>query len=76
MRFVRCIYVDEVVVANWRPLQQVCALTAERARLTTLDADDFMYMLPLHTDAGGALHAYKHIVTRRYLHLDDGGHAA
>jgi hypothetical protein len=76
VKFVRCIHTDHIDdVAEWRPLEQICALTAKRARLPTLDADHFMYMMRLQTDAGVVVHAYKHIFTRCYLHLDDGGHA-
>jgi hypothetical protein len=46
---------------DWRPLEQV------------LDGDllgGFMWMCELRTPAGGAIHCYKHVDTRRSIHLD------
>lgn len=74
MKLVPCIHIDNEVV-DWRSLEQVCALSVSNARLPTLDAYDFMYMMRVRSDAGVDIHLYKHIMTRRYLNLDDQGHA-
>jgi hypothetical protein len=59
----------ETIVADvpvWEPL--------ERAVGTRL-MSTFMWMYEIRTTAGGRIHAYKHIDTRRYLHLDDDARA-
>ena len=38
-------------------------------------AEWFMYMFGVVTSDGRRLHAYKHIATRLYVHLDDDGNA-
>jgi len=52
---------------NWKPLQLV------------LHEDDlvgwFMWMFETRCEGGIHLHAYKHVTTRRYLHLTPGGKA-
>jgi len=37
--------------------------------------DDFMWMFEVELESGLRLHAYKHIETRKYLHLDKEGRA-
>jgi hypothetical protein len=37
--------------------------------------DDFMWMFEVELESGLRLHAYKHIDTRKYLHLDKEGRA-
>ena len=37
--------------------------------------DDFMWMFEVELENGTVIHAYKHIDTRQYLHLDAGGGA-
>jgi hypothetical protein len=37
--------------------------------------DDFMWMFEVELESGLRLHAYKHIETRKYLHLDQEGRA-
>jgi len=49
---------------NWQPL-----LDAVGEHLT----GTFMWMYRVHLDGGGILHAYKHIFTRRYMHLGEDG---
>lgn len=39
------------------------------------DIDDFMWMFEVELESGLRLHAYKHIETRKYLHLDREGRA-
>jgi len=52
--------------ANWEPL-----LAAVGEPLI----EDFMWMFEVRTDDGRSCHAYKHVMTRRYLHLDTDGNA-
>ena len=51
---------------NWAPL--VAAVGEEVTA-------GFMWMFEVSTSDGRRLHAYKHIVTRRYVHLDEDGNA-
>jgi hypothetical protein len=37
--------------------------------------DDFMWMFEIRLEDGRRVHAYKHVWTRNYLHLDEGGRA-
>jgi hypothetical protein len=46
---------------DWRPLED---LVGEPV------AADFMWMFQVELSDGSLLHAYKHIDTRRYIHLD------
>jgi hypothetical protein len=50
---------------NWNPL---LALAPD-------EVDDFMWMFAVELESGLRLHAFKHIETRRYLHLDSEGRA-
>jgi hypothetical protein len=50
---------------EWEPLLE---LAAEHI-------DDFMWMFEVELESGLRLHAYKHIETRKYLHLDKEGQA-
>ena len=50
---------------EWGPLLE---LAAEHI-------DDFMWMFEVELESGLHLHAYKHIETRKYLHLDKEGRA-
>lgn len=51
---------------DWRPLQKV---------LSDEQVSEFMWMYDMWTPAGERMQAYKHIDTRRYLHLDEYGNA-
>jgi hypothetical protein len=51
---------------DWRPLSRVM----DEGLLET-----FMWMFEVELEDGTRLHAYKHIWTRRYVHLDAGGAA-
>jgi hypothetical protein len=50
---------------NWAPL----------LALAPGEVGDFMWMFAVELESGLRLHAYKHIETRRYLHLDEEGRA-
>ena len=56
---------------DWRPLERFADVVPDR-RVT---ADDFMWMGSFTLETGVRVQAYKHVDTRRYLHLDDAGHA-
>jgi hypothetical protein len=49
---------------NWEPLE---AMVGEQL------AGEFMWMFQVDLADGIAVHAYKHIFTRRYLHLGEDG---
>lgn len=49
---------------NWQPLE---AMAGEEL------AGEFMWMFQVDLADGTAVHAYKHIGTRRYLHLGEDG---
>jgi hypothetical protein len=51
---------------DWRPL----ALVVDENLLAT-----FMWMYEVRTPGGLSIHAYKHIDTRDYVHLDHDGNA-
>jgi hypothetical protein len=51
---------------NWQPLEALLGI-----RLCAY----FMWMGEYHLDDGTPVQAYKHVATRRYLHLDSGGRA-
>lgn len=50
---------------NWAPLLD----------LAPSQVDDFMWMFEVEPEEGARIHAYKHWLTRRYLHLDCQGRA-
>jgi hypothetical protein len=60
---------------NWLPLERMAELVAT-TDWPVLDPDDFMYMGREIPEGGGpVVHLYKARDTRRYLNLDDEGHA-
>ncbi len=58
---------------DWLPLERFAEVSSRSG--SRLSADDFMWMGAAEFTDGRVVHSYKHIDTRRYLHLDDGGHA-
>ena len=58
---------------DWVALERFADL-ATRSGLA-VSADDFMWMGAAEFNDGRTVHSYKHIDTRRYLHLDQSGHA-
>ena len=60
----------------WEPLEQLAATVWQCPELPQFHPHEFMYMAAVH---GGrprvTIHLFKHIDTRRYLNLDDAGHA-
>lgn len=58
---------------DWLPLERFAEASLRSG--SQLSADDFMWMGAAEFADGRVVHSYKHIDTRRYLHLDDGGHA-
>jgi len=59
---------------DWRPLTAVARLSRSTDALPSLDEDMYMAAVVSRRDAL-RIHLYKHWETRRYLNLDDGGHA-
>ena len=61
---------------DWRPLEAVARLSRVTDALPAIDECDFMYMAYVEEPSTALrIYLYKHIETRRYLNLDDGGHA-
>lgn len=60
---------------EWGPLEQLAGALSTAPDAPDIDPGDFMYMTKMADRKGNALHLYKHIDTRRYLNLDDAGHA-
>ena len=58
---------------DWTALERFADL-AKRSGLA-IAADDFMWMGAAEFNDGRTVHSYKHVDTRRYLHLDESGHA-
>ena len=59
----------------WEPLERVAELTVVSPDLPVIDPGHFMYMARLESPGQPDLNLYKHYYTRRYLNLDDAGHA-
>lgn len=61
---------------EWGPLEALSRLTRSSAHLPAFHADEFMHMgIVRGTTKDVVIQLYKHCDTRRYLNLDDGGHA-
>ena len=58
---------------DWVALERFADL-ATRSGLP-VSADDFMWMGAAEFHDGRVVHSYKPVDTRRYLHLDESGHA-
>ncbi len=61
---------------EWRPLEAVARLSRTSSQLPPFHEGEFMYMGAVTNRRKRlTIHLYKHIDTRRYLNLDDAGHA-
>ena len=58
---------------DWATLERFAEVATSTGH--PLAADDFMWMGAATFEDGRVVHSYKHIDTRRYLHLDEQGHA-
>ena len=58
---------------DWAALERFADLATRSG--VEVSADDFMWMGAAEFNDGRTVHSYKHGDTRRYLHLDDSGHA-
>jgi hypothetical protein len=58
--------VEQAATPDWAPLEAVIGDAL---------AEWFMWMYEVQLADGSQLHAYKHVTTRRYLHLTSGGRA-
>ena len=58
---------------DWRALERFADLATRAGNPVAVD--DFMWMCAAEFHDGRTVHSYKHVDTRRYLHLDDSGHA-
>ncbi len=66
----------EVTSPDWRPLETLSSLVRQRPDLPHFHPCEFMYMCAVRVPRRQlVIHLYKHIDTRRYLNLDDVGHA-
>ncbi|MEY2431385.1 MAG: hypothetical protein QOC92_1110 [Acidimicrobiaceae bacterium] len=62
--------------AVWAPLEAVARIARQSPELSSFHEGEFMYMGAVHNERKGlTIHLYKHRDTRRYLNLDDAGHA-
>lgn len=59
--------------SDWAPLERFAEVATRTGH--PLAVDDFMWMGAATFEDGRVVHSYKHIDTRRYLHLDGRGHA-
>jgi len=57
---------------DWKALERFGDLATRAGH--PVAADDFMWMGAAEFHDGRTIHSYKHVDTRRYLHLDDSGH--
>ena len=57
---------------DWKALERFADLATRAGH--PVAADDFMWMGAAEFHDGRVIHSYKHVDTRRYLHLDDSGH--
>jgi hypothetical protein len=61
---------------DWRPLVAVARLSRSTDAYPSIDEGEFMYVARADSRDGPLqIHLYKHVDTRRYLNLDDAGHA-
>ena len=58
---------------DWAALERFADLATRAGH--SIVAGDFMWIGAAEFHNGRTIHSYKHIDTRRYLHLDDAGHA-
>ena len=58
---------------DWQALERFTDLATRAGHPVAVD--DFMWMGAAEFQDGRTVHSYKHVDTRRYLHLDDSGHA-
>lgn len=65
-----------VDVPDWRPIEVLSALVRQRDDLPHFHPGEFMYMAGVVSARRRlVIHLYKHVDTRRYLNVDDAGHA-
>jgi hypothetical protein len=68
-------HLEVEALPEWAPLERLARVTRQSLDLPTLRCEEFMYMGRLAATGRPSIHMYKHIDTRRYLHLDTAGHA-
>jgi hypothetical protein len=67
--------IDSCSPPDWSPLERVAEVCRVGAGLPPLDPADFLYMACAVTAGGLRVHLYKNRYSRRYLNLDEAGHA-
>lgn len=61
---------------TWAPLEAVARVARQSSELPSFHEAEFMYMGAVsRARTGQLIHLYKHRDTRRYLNLDESGHA-
>jgi hypothetical protein len=66
---------EDVEEPEWGPLQRVADVWNGAGHRPAIVVADFMYMWRFESPKRSTIHLYKHILSRRYLNLDDAGHA-
>jgi hypothetical protein len=66
---------DDIDDVEWTPLERIALVACRSPSLPPFHPGEFMYMARLSARRNLRLHLYKHYDTRRYLNLDDNGHA-
>jgi hypothetical protein len=57
----------------WPPLERLATLVAARPGLPPVDPDDFLYCARIPRKDLPVLHVYRHVLTHRYLNVDEAG---
>lgn len=66
---------DRTDEPNWEPLERVSLLARQSLSLPSFHPGEFMLMGRLAAPGGVRIHLFKHVDTRRYINLDEQGHA-
>ena len=60
---------------DWKPLERLLGVLRRHPALPYVGADEFMFMGRLVASQRPPILMYKHAGSRRYLYIDDAGHA-
>jgi hypothetical protein len=57
--------------ADWLPLERLARVAAGSPGVPPIDPDDFLYCARIEREGRPVLHVYKHMLTGRYLNVDE-----